>query len=225
MFLHVSVILFTGWWYPSMHCRWYPSMPCSRGCAIPACLVVGGCLLWGGGACSWEGLFLGGCADPPARSRRLLLRTVRILLECILVLIIILVLCDRLLFFILKGGQLKRGKVRDKVNWRKVPYQTNEEIYVTITLLQKVINWRLSPVRMDSMKSECLKLLLQLDSMSINLSSRIFCIKLLITWAAINEYLLWIVLEIPVQLCLCLSIPVIHRCNGYKLCVFTRGIK
>ena len=29
MFLHVSVILFTGgWWYPSMHCRWYPSMPC-----------------------------------------------------------------------------------------------------------------------------------------------------------------------------------------------------
>ena len=30
MFLHVSVILFTGGWYPSMHCRWYPSMPCSR---------------------------------------------------------------------------------------------------------------------------------------------------------------------------------------------------
>ena len=33
MFLHVSVILFTGgggWGDPSMHCRWYPSMPCSR---------------------------------------------------------------------------------------------------------------------------------------------------------------------------------------------------
>ena len=31
MFLHVSVILFTGGgWYPSMHFGWYPSMPCSR---------------------------------------------------------------------------------------------------------------------------------------------------------------------------------------------------
>ena len=32
MFLHMSVILFTGGqrWYPSMHCRWYPSIPCSR---------------------------------------------------------------------------------------------------------------------------------------------------------------------------------------------------
>ena len=30
MFLYVSVILSTGGWYPSMHCRWYPSMPCSR---------------------------------------------------------------------------------------------------------------------------------------------------------------------------------------------------
>ena len=32
MFLHVSVILFTGGggWSPSMHCRWYPSMPYSR---------------------------------------------------------------------------------------------------------------------------------------------------------------------------------------------------
>ena len=28
MFLHVSVILFTGGCYPSMHSRWYPSMPC-----------------------------------------------------------------------------------------------------------------------------------------------------------------------------------------------------
>ena len=31
IFLHLSVILFTGGWYPSMHCRWYPSMPCSWG--------------------------------------------------------------------------------------------------------------------------------------------------------------------------------------------------
>ena len=30
IFLHLSVILFMGGWYPSMHCRWYPSIPCSR---------------------------------------------------------------------------------------------------------------------------------------------------------------------------------------------------
>ena len=40
MFLHVSVILFTGsgGWYPSMLCRWYPSMPCrlpGRGVSRP----------------------------------------------------------------------------------------------------------------------------------------------------------------------------------------------
>ena len=28
MFLHMSVILFTGGCYPSMPCRWHPSMPC-----------------------------------------------------------------------------------------------------------------------------------------------------------------------------------------------------
>ena len=42
IFLHLSVILFTGGWYPSMHCRWYPSMPRSRslgGSGIPACLA------------------------------------------------------------------------------------------------------------------------------------------------------------------------------------------
>ena len=40
MFLHVSVILFTRGWYPSMHCRWYPSMPCSRSPGgIPECLA------------------------------------------------------------------------------------------------------------------------------------------------------------------------------------------
>ena len=49
--------------YPSMPCRWYPSRSCSRSRGVRA---------WGGGR--------GG--DPPA-SRRLLLRTVRILLECI----------------------------------------------------------------------------------------------------------------------------------------------
>ena len=43
MFLHVSVILFSGGgWYPSMNCRWYPSMPCSRSQrrgGIPACFA------------------------------------------------------------------------------------------------------------------------------------------------------------------------------------------
>ena len=48
---------------------------------IPACLAAGlqeGCLLLAG-ACS------GGCGGDPPASRRLLMRTVRILLECILV--------------------------------------------------------------------------------------------------------------------------------------------
>ena len=72
MFLHVSVILFIGGCYPSMHCRWYPSMPCSRGSA------PGGCLLRGGGVPASEEV----CGDPPSESRRLLLRTERILLEC-----------------------------------------------------------------------------------------------------------------------------------------------
>ena len=71
MFLHVSVILATG-----------------GGGGIPACLAGGipAYLAAGlqGSACSW-GVCSGGCGDPPKR-RRLLLRTVRILLECILVL-------------------------------------------------------------------------------------------------------------------------------------------
>ena len=69
IFLHLSVILFIGGWYPSMHCRWYPSMPCSRGCypsmhcrwypSIPCSggSALGG-LLWGvcsWGVCSWGG--------------------------------------------------------------------------------------------------------------------------------------------------------------------------
>ena len=113
MFLHVSVILFTGGgYYPSMHCRWYRSMPCSGGVCSQGCLLPGGwgCLLWGvcsggcvcllggvcsqgvcsrgvpapgvGGACS-RALLLG--VENPPGSRRLLLRTVRILLKCILV--------------------------------------------------------------------------------------------------------------------------------------------
>ena len=81
----------------------YPSMPCSRspGGAIPACLAGGipACLaagLWGGGVpapgvggvcLQGEGVCSGGGVvpdrDPPGR---LLLRAVRILLECILVL-------------------------------------------------------------------------------------------------------------------------------------------
>ena len=60
MFLHVSVILFTGGCYPSMHCRWYPSMPCSRG--VP---VAGGACSRGvpapGGTCP-RGLLPGGCS-------------------------------------------------------------------------------------------------------------------------------------------------------------------
>ena len=95
MFLQVSVCP-RGGGIPA----WYPSMPCSRGGAIPACIaggipaclatgLQGGCLIRGvpdsggsasGGACSWGAE---GCGDPP-ESRRLLLRTVRILLECIL---------------------------------------------------------------------------------------------------------------------------------------------
>ena len=73
MFLHVSVILFTGWgWYPSMHCRWYPSMPCSRGVCYPRMPCSGGvpalgeCLLRG--VCSQEGLLLGECLLPAVRS-------------------------------------------------------------------------------------------------------------------------------------------------------------
>ena len=73
-----------------MHCRWYPSITC-RGSAL------GGVCSWGGqlrgSACSWGEvpaiggyLLPGRCllGDPP-KSRRLLLRTVRSLLECILV--------------------------------------------------------------------------------------------------------------------------------------------
>ena len=94
-----------GWWYPSMHCRWFPSMPGRRspggGGGIPACLAgfqahtQRGSLRGSWGAWSWRGLLPGEvCSqggtwswgvrggDPPGW---LLLRVVRILLECILV--------------------------------------------------------------------------------------------------------------------------------------------
>ena len=73
MFLHVSVIQFTGGWYPSMHCRWYPSMPCSRGvCAIPAGiaggipahLAAGVCVCYPSMPCSRGGLLPGRCLLP-----------------------------------------------------------------------------------------------------------------------------------------------------------------
>ena len=72
IFLHLFVILFTGGWYPSMHCTWYPSMPCSRGCVLSqhALQVVSQHVLqqgvpaprggeWSGGVCS-QGVCLGG---------------------------------------------------------------------------------------------------------------------------------------------------------------------
>ena len=94
-----------GGGYPSMHCRWYPNMPCSRSPGgrrgISACLAgfqahtqggsgrrrvsrttpkgeVEGDLARGWGYILWGGV----CRDPPWW---LLLRAVRILLECILV--------------------------------------------------------------------------------------------------------------------------------------------
>ena len=102
-YVFTGVSLFTGGWYPSMPCRWYPSMPCSRSrgwypsmpcrCypSMPCSRSPGGSLLWGegyllwGGACSQGVTAPGECGGDPPASRRLLMRTVRILLECILV--------------------------------------------------------------------------------------------------------------------------------------------
>ena len=87
MFLDVSVILFTGGVIPACIVGGipaclaaggvcYPSMPCSRGVPAPGgvCFRGGACSR---GVCVWR--------PHPPRSRRRLLRTVRILLECILV--------------------------------------------------------------------------------------------------------------------------------------------
>ena len=73
MFLHVSVILFTG--------GSAVGGGCSRGVCSRVCLLRGS--LRPGGACS-SGACSRGVWRPP-QSRRLLLRTVHILLECILV--------------------------------------------------------------------------------------------------------------------------------------------
>ena len=92
--------------YPNMHCRWYPSMPCSSspgGSPGPHLWRYGpgGCLVLGGPGPSGVLLVKGGCQvlggcllrGVPAPERgclvetpwRLLLRAVRILLECFLV--------------------------------------------------------------------------------------------------------------------------------------------
>ena len=108
MFLHVSVILFTGGGVLSQHALQVVSQHALeqgvpalgglllKGCLLRGCLLwggllPGGCLLWGG-ACSrgWGcllegGCLLWGCVETPPESRQLLLQTVCILLECILV--------------------------------------------------------------------------------------------------------------------------------------------
>ena len=96
VFTRVCHSVLGGGWYPSMHCGWYPSIPCSRGGVLSQHVLQWGGLLPGVpalGVCSGGGGLLpgvpvpgggGGCGDP-SKSRWLLLRTVRILLEFILV--------------------------------------------------------------------------------------------------------------------------------------------
>ena len=95
VFTGVSLSTRGGGWYPSMPCRWYPSMPCSRSpgvgvvsqhalqvvCQHALQQVPKGCLLGGGVPAPGRGYV----EETPPASRQLLLRTVRILLECILV--------------------------------------------------------------------------------------------------------------------------------------------
>ena len=69
-----------GMCYPSMHCRWYPSMPCSRGVCSRGESALG--VACSKGVPAPRGVCVCG---PPPESRWLLLRTVHILLECILV--------------------------------------------------------------------------------------------------------------------------------------------
>ena len=91
MFLHVSVILSTGG-VPgpggSAPGGCWSRGSAARGCLVRGGLVIGGCLVQGG-VCSGGGIPACTEADPPLE-RRLLLRTVSILLECILVFRIIL---------------------------------------------------------------------------------------------------------------------------------------
>ena len=120
MFLHVSVILFTGGWYPIMHCRWYPSMPCRFPGPHPGRKLRGSG--WGGleahtlgvrgrrsgwgvsrapgvlQAHTWGSIPACTEADPPT----LLLRPVCILLECILVHFIVQSKKTRILSIVLK---------------------------------------------------------------------------------------------------------------------------
>ena len=112
MFLHVYVCPWGRGWYPTMHCRWYPSMPCSRSpvgwhpsmpCRFPGPHrgeVEGsglgesaprGMPAPGGarsrGYLSQEGSLLQGGVWRPL-PWWLLLQAVRILLECILVILV-----------------------------------------------------------------------------------------------------------------------------------------
>ena len=73
-------------------CAWSGGCLIGGVCASSGgCLVQGGCLVWGvcfGGGCAWSGGLVSQDAlrqTPSPRERWLLLRTVRILLECILV--------------------------------------------------------------------------------------------------------------------------------------------
>ena len=84
--------------YPRMHCRWYPSMSCSGGCLLLGVSALGGVYTQGvpargvpaRGMPALGDVYSGGLlpgrggVETPVESRRLLLRTVRILLECIL---------------------------------------------------------------------------------------------------------------------------------------------
>ena len=96
MFLHLSVILFMGGGVLSQHVLqvvsqhalqqvsgggWSGGGACSWGGGVPG---PGGGLLWGG-VCSRGEPALGGSPPPPSESRWILLRTVRFLLVCILV--------------------------------------------------------------------------------------------------------------------------------------------
>ena len=86
-----------GWCYPACIAGGIPACLAAGGLSAPGGACSGGGLLWGvpcswgvparGGVCSWEVACSGGVwrPPPPHESRRLLLRTVRILLECIVV--------------------------------------------------------------------------------------------------------------------------------------------
>ena len=119
--------------YPSMHCKWYPSMPCSRS--------PGEVCSWGvpgpGGVCCWGGAWSGGvpCGDPPGR---LLLRAVRILLECILVTIIIYVKLRHKCWLFFSPGTCR-------VWWRMRSWRTWTGAALGCTWPCSRWSWRFSP--------------------------------------------------------------------------------